>query len=83
MNNASQTNLSPEQEAAVKMLAAGCSIKYTALVLGIKEKEIAAWIARDPAFQLRLKETEPCNPADESEETEKLDAEKLNDLVGE
>ena len=78
MNNVSQTILSPEQEAAIKMLTSGCSVSYTALVLGVKEAAISAWIARDPVFQLRLKETESCDPADELEEVE-----RLSDLVGE
>ena len=78
MNNASQTELSTEQEAAIKMLTAGCSVSYTALVLGVKEAAISAWIACDPAFQSRLKEAASCDPADEVEE-----AEKLSDLVGE
>lgn len=78
LDKASQPKLSPEQEAAIKMLTAGCSVRYTALVLRVKEAKISAWIARDPAFQSRLKETESCNPADELEE-----AEKLPDPVGE
>ena len=75
MNNqniAYQINLSPEQEDTIKMLTSGCSVRYTALVLGLKEATISAWIARDPAFKSRLKETESCNPADELEEAEKL-----------
>ncbi len=73
-----QSELSPEQEAAIKMITSGCSVRYTALVLGVKQATISAWIARDPVFQSRLKEAESYNPADELEETE-----KLSDLVGE
>ena len=72
LDKASESELSPEQEAAIKMLTSGCSVRYTALVLGIKEATISAWIARDPAFKSRLKEPEPCDPADELEEAEKL-----------
>jgi predicted transcriptional regulator len=78
LDKASQINLSPEQEAAIKMLTSGCSVRYTALILGLKQATISAWIARDPAFQSRQKETESCNTADESEE-----AEKLSNPVGE
>ncbi|HEX5734500.1 MAG TPA: hypothetical protein VF131_16815 [Blastocatellia bacterium] len=62
------------------MLTSGCSIRYTALVLGLKEAAISGWIARDTAFKSKLKETETesSNPADELEE-----AEKLTDHVGE
>ena len=77
-DKASQINLSPEQEAAIKMLTAGCSVRYTALVLGIKQATVAAWIARDPVFQARLKEAASTDPAEELEE-----AEKLSDPVGE
>ena len=69
---ASQTDLSPAQEAAIKMLASGCSVRYTALVLGLKKTTISAWIARDQAFKSRLKETASYNPADDLEEAEKL-----------
>ena len=78
MNNLIQIKLSPEQEAAIKMLTSGCSVRYTSLVLGVKEAAISAWIACDPEFQLRLREADFCNPADELEE-----AEKLSDLIGE
>ncbi|HET8670024.1 MAG TPA: hypothetical protein VFM05_05185 [Candidatus Saccharimonadales bacterium] len=77
-DKASQINLSPEQEAAIKMLTAGCSVRYTALVLGVKQATVAAWIARDPVFQARLKEAASTDPAEELEE-----AEKLSDPVGE
>lgn len=76
--NLFQLDLSPDQEAAVKMLASGCSVRYTSLVLGVNQATISAWIARDPVFQSRLKEKESYNPADELEEIE-----KLGDLVGE
>ena len=72
LDKASQSNLSPVQEAAIKMLTSGCSVRYTALVLGVKQATILTWIARDPAFQARLKEAESYNPVDELEETEKL-----------
>jgi hypothetical protein len=77
MNNVSKIDLSVEQEAAIKMLTSGCSARYTALVLGVRQATISAWIARDPAFQTRLKEAESYNPADQLEE-----AEELGDLVG-
>jgi hypothetical protein len=77
-DKASQINLSPEQEAAIKMLTAGCSVRYTALVLGLKQASVAAWLARDPVFQARLKEAASTDPAEELEE-----AEKLSDPVGE
>ena len=51
----SVASLSPEQEAAIKMLTSGCSIRYTALVLRVNQAEISAWIARNPAFKLMLK----------------------------
>jgi hypothetical protein len=75
---ASQINLRPEQEEAIKMLTAGCSLRYTALVLGINQATVAAWIARDSVFQARLKEPASTDPAEELEE-----AEKLSDSVGE
>ena len=78
LDKASRIDLSPEQEAAIKMLTSGCSVRYTALVLGLKEARISAWIARDTAFKSRLKETAPYDPADELEE-----AERLPDPVGE
>ena len=77
-DKAFQPKLSPQQEAAVKMLTSGCSVRYTALVLRIKVAKISGWIARDAAFQARLKETEPSNPAEELEE-----AEEVTDPVGE
>ena len=72
LNKLYQIELSPEQDAAIKMLASGCSVRYTALVLGLKDSMISAWIARDPAFKSRLKETAPYDPADELEEAERL-----------
>ena len=78
LDNTYRINLSPEQESAIKMLTSGCSVRYTALVLGVKETIISSWIARDPAFKSRLKETESFDPADELEE-----AETLNEAVGE
>ena len=68
----SQINLSPEQEAAIKMLTSGCSVRYAALVLGVKELTIAGWIARDLEFKSRLKETASLDRAEELEEAEKL-----------
>jgi len=72
LDKAYRFELSPEQEAAIKMITSGCSVRYTALVLGVKQTTISAWVARDPAFQSRLKEAESFNPADKLEETEKL-----------
>jgi len=66
-----QAGLSLEQEAAVKMLTSGCSVRYTALVIGVKQATVSAWIARDTAFKSRLKEAAISNPADDGKPEEK------------
>jgi hypothetical protein len=66
-----QTDLSLEQEAAIKMLTSGCSLRYTALVLRVKQSTISAWVAHDPAFKSSLNEVASCNPVDEGEEEAK------------
>jgi hypothetical protein len=80
-----QTCLSPEKEAAIKMLTSGCSVRYTALVLGVKQATITSWIARDRAFKLVLQQAASSNLDDdggreakpttsvELEETEQLE----------
>lgn len=65
------TGLSLEQEAAIKMLTSGCSLRYTALVLRVKQSTISAWVAHDPAFKSNLNKAASCNPVDKGEEEAK------------
>ena len=46
--------LTPDQEKAVEMLASGCTIKYTALVLGLKSSTVSGWVKQDKHFKAKI-----------------------------
>jgi len=61
----SQVDLSPCQKAAIKMLASGCTVRYTALVLRIDPTAISDWILHDTNFKSHLDEaTNTSRPSD-------------------
>jgi hypothetical protein len=41
-------------EKAVEMLASGCTVRYTALVLGLKTSTVAGWVRKDDDFKAKL-----------------------------
>jgi hypothetical protein len=53
--------LTPDQEKAIELLASGCTVGYTALVLGLKASIISGWMKRDKPFNTKLasREQEP------------------------
>jgi hypothetical protein len=46
--------LSASQHDAIRLLAAGCTARYTAMVLKLKYIDVARWIDKDVAFQTEL-----------------------------
>lgn len=46
--------LSVEQVNAIALLASGCSVRYTALVVGVKPSAVSRWMTRDSVFKARL-----------------------------
>jgi hypothetical protein len=53
------------------MLTSGCSIRYTALVLRVKQATLSTWVAHDPAFKSSLNEAASCNLVNDGEEEAK------------
>ena len=47
------------------MLASGCTVRYTALVLGLKASTVSGWMKRDKHFKkgLALRRKELATPA--------------------
>ena len=50
MNKKIGKMLSVEQVNAIAMLASGCSVRYTALVVGVKPSDVSRWMTRDSLF---------------------------------
>ncbi len=48
------TGLSALQHDAIRLLASGCTAKYTALVLRLKYAQVRRWIKEDAQFQTEL-----------------------------
>jgi len=46
--------LTPHQEKAIEMLASGCSVRYTALVLGLSVSTVSLWVKQDNNFKAKL-----------------------------
>jgi hypothetical protein len=46
-----QTFTPSKQNAAIELIASGCTLRFTALVLGIKDSTIYQWFDRDMRFQ--------------------------------
>jgi hypothetical protein len=49
-----QTSTISQQNAAIKLMASGCTLRFTALVLGIKDSTIRQWFKRDTQFKAKL-----------------------------
>jgi hypothetical protein len=54
MNKNIAKMLSVEQVNAIAMLASGCSVRYTALVIGVKPSAVSRWMTHDSVFINRL-----------------------------
>jgi hypothetical protein len=54
MNKKIKKMLSVEQVNAIALLASGCTVRYTALVLGVKPSAVSRWMTRDSVFINRL-----------------------------
>lgn len=54
MNKNIKKMLSVEQVNAIALLASGCSVRYTALVVGVKPSAVSRWMTRDSVFKTRL-----------------------------
>jgi hypothetical protein len=54
MNARIALRLTPNQEKAIEMLASGCTVRYTALALGLKASTVSGWMKRDKHFKKRL-----------------------------
>jgi hypothetical protein len=54
MNKKIKRMLSVEQVNAIAMLASGCSVRYTALVVGVKPSAVSRWMTHDSVFINRL-----------------------------
>ena len=48
------TPLSTRQRDAIRLLASGCTVRYTALALKLKAGEIGKWMKQDTQFQSEL-----------------------------
>jgi hypothetical protein len=46
--------ISSQQEDAIKLLASGCTLRFTALLLRIKDSTIRQWVKRDADFKAKL-----------------------------
>jgi hypothetical protein len=49
-----RTALSASQHDAIRLLVAGCTAKYTALVLKLNYADVRRWIEKDIGFQTEL-----------------------------
>lgn len=54
MNAPLSFRLTPLQEKAVEMLASGCTVRYTALALGVKAVTVSGWMKRNEGFKAKL-----------------------------
>jgi len=55
MNNTGHAcELTFQQENAIELLASGCTVRYTALVLGLRASTVSGWMKRDILFKKRL-----------------------------
>jgi hypothetical protein len=42
------------QKKAIELLASGCTVRYTALVLGLKASTVSGWVKQDDPFRAKL-----------------------------
>jgi hypothetical protein len=55
MDNAGHAcGLTFQQENAIALLASGCTVRYTALVLGLRASTVSGWAKNDILFREKL-----------------------------